>query len=185
MEITMKKIVNEFKEFINKGSVMDLAVGMIIGSAFTAIVSALVKSILTPLINWIPGSKQTGSLRTMLRPAIYDANGNILSEALVLDWGAVVGAIITFILTALVLFFLIKAVNKVKQAGEKVKSVAEDIEKKIKYKMKGESQLDAVTSSSEEAEIIERPLPIDEIRNESDTTQDLLRQIIQLLKDQK
>ena len=80
-DIHMKKIINEFKSFISKGNVMDLAVGMIIGSAFTAIVQSLVKYILTPLINWIPGTDGTSALQTVLREAVVDAEGVVITPA--------------------------------------------------------------------------------------------------------
>ena len=115
----MKKLIKEFKAFISRGNVMDLAVGMIIGAAFTAIITAVVNGILKPLINLIPLS-ETG-LQTILRHAVVDEEGNILTEALVLDWGAVISAIITFILTALVLFVIIKAYNKAQKGLGKVK----------------------------------------------------------------
>ena len=120
----MKKLLQEFKAFINKGNVMDLAVGMIIGSAFTAIVTALVQNILTPLINWIPGTGDTGALQTVLREAITDEAGNVVTPALILDWGAVISAIITFLCTAIVLFVIVKLFNKMKEAGEKAKEAA-------------------------------------------------------------
>ena len=113
----MKKLLQEFKAFINKGNVMDLAVGMIIGSAFTAIVTALVQNILTPLINWIPGTGDTGALQTVLREAVTDEAGNVVTPALILDWGAVISAIITFLCTAIVLFLIVKLFNKMKEAG--------------------------------------------------------------------
>ena len=69
------KLLKEFKEFISRGNVMDLAVGMIIGAAFTAIITAVVNGILKPLINLIPLS-ETG-LQTVLRPAVVDAEGNV------------------------------------------------------------------------------------------------------------
>ena len=112
----MKKLLQEFKAFINKGNVMDLAVGMIIGSAFTAIVTALVQNILTPLINWIPGTGDTGALQTVLREAVTDEAGNVVTPALILDWGAVISAIITFLCTAIVLFLIVKLFNKMKEA---------------------------------------------------------------------
>lgn len=115
----MKKLIKEFKAFISRGSVMDLAVGMIIGAAFTAIITAVVNGVLKPLINLIPLS-ETG-LQTILRHAVVDDEGNILTEALVLDWGAVISAIITFLLTALVLFIIIKAYNKAQIGLGKVK----------------------------------------------------------------
>ena len=71
----MKKLFAEFKAFISKGNVIDLAVGMIIGSAFTAIVTAVVNGILTPLINWIPGADGTGALQVVLREAVTDETG--------------------------------------------------------------------------------------------------------------
>ena len=115
----MKKTFTEFKDFINRGNVMDLAVGMIIGAAFTAIISALVNGILKPLINLIPIGK--AGFRTVLRNAVVDEEGQVITEALVLDWGAVISAIITFILTAIVLFLIIKAFNKAKSGLGKVK----------------------------------------------------------------
>ena len=120
----MKKLFKEFKEFINKGSVLDLAVGMIIGAAFTAIITAVVNGILKPLINLIPIG-ETG-LQTVLRPAVVDETTNtVLVEALILDWGAVISAIITFLLTALVLFIVIKAINTAKKKAEEAKAKLE------------------------------------------------------------
>ena len=119
----MKKLFKEFKEFINRGNVLDLAVGMIIGSAFTAIITAVVNGVLKPLINLIPIG-ETG-LQTVLRPAVLDDAGNVLVEALILDWGAVISAIITFLLTALVLFIIIKAINTAKAKAEAAKAKLE------------------------------------------------------------
>lgn len=119
----MKKLFKEFKEFINRGNVLDLAVGMIIGSAFTAIITAVVNGVLKPLINLIPIG-DTG-LQTVLRPAVLDDAGNVLVEALILDWGAVISAIITFLLTALVLFIIIKAINTAKAKAEAAKAKLE------------------------------------------------------------
>lgn len=169
----MKKFVKEFKTFISKGSVMDLAVGMIIGSAFTAIITALVKNILTPLINWIPGSGQTGALQTVLRQPVLDNQGNVLTEALILDWGAVVSAVITFLCTALVLFFIIKGVNKFKEAKEKAKEeIAEAIEKRKKKEEEEQASIEQETISQQ----IAAELP-------TETTEDLLKQIIDLLRE--
>ena len=63
----MKKFFKEFKEFITRGNVLDMAVGIIVGGAFTAIVNSLVKNILTPLIYWIPGADGTSALQVVLR----------------------------------------------------------------------------------------------------------------------
>lgn len=171
----MKKLLSEFKTFINRGSVMDLAVGMIIGSAFTAIINSLVKNILTPLINWIPGAGDTGALQTVLREAVTDAEGNIVTEALILDWGSVISAIVTFFLTAVVLFLIVKAFNKIKDAGSKVKE-----ELKNAVKKEEEVKADAAETAAEaEAAKEEAPLIPD-----TPETERLLREIVELLKAQ-
>ena len=138
----MKKLWSEFKKFINRGSVMDLAVGMIIGSAFTAIITALVKNIFTPLINAIPGADGTGALQTVLREAVTDESGNIVSEALILDWGSVIGAIITFFVTAIVLFLIVKGFNGLKEKGRELK---EEIKNVVKPEGKNTEKSGAVS----------------------------------------
>lgn len=168
----MKRLIREFKTFIKKGSVMDLAVGVIIGSAFTAIVTALVQSILTPLINWIPGTGNTSALQTVLREAVTDSQGNVLTEALILDWGRVMGALITFMLTALVLFFIMKGFNKLKEAGEMVKTAAEKLQKK--------EEDDGTQAEAEPAAVVPA-----EVLPPKETTEELLKQIVELIKGPK
>ena len=130
---------------------------MIIGSAFTAIVSALVSGILQPLINWIPIS-ETGDLITELRPAVIE-NGAVVREALVLDWGAVISAVITFILTALVLFTIIKVINSAKDMG---KSQTEKLRKQLaKGKITPEEAAAAQAKIEEETAAKEEPAPVD------------------------
>ena len=117
----MKKLLKEFKDFVSRGNVLDLAVGMIIGAAFTAIITALVTGILKPLINLIPLS-ETG-LQTVLREAVV-RDGEVVTEALILDWGAVISAIITFLLTALVLFIIVKSINTAQKKADEAKAKA-------------------------------------------------------------
>ncbi|MCR5704981.1 MAG: large conductance mechanosensitive channel protein MscL [Eubacterium sp.] len=94
----MKNFFNEFKKFIAQGNVMDMAVGIIIGSAFTAIVTSLVEDILTPIIGMATKDMDFKSLN--FKGLMY---GNFIN------------AVITFILTALVLFLIVKAMNKFKK----------------------------------------------------------------------
>ena len=125
----MKKLFKEFKDFITKGNVLDLAVGMIIGAAFTAIITAVVGGILTPLINMIPIG-DTGSLQVVLKDPVVDAAGTVVKEAVIMDFGAVISAVITFLITALVLFSVIKVIStaqkKADEAKEKAKKAYED-----------------------------------------------------------
>ena len=159
----MKKLFKEFKEFISRGNVMDLAVGMIIGAAFTAIITAVVNGILKPLINMIPGADGTSALQVVLKEPVTDAAGTIVKEAVILDFGAVISAIITFLCTALVLFIIVKAFNTAKRKAEQAKEKAEQLLKK-----KEEEQA-AEEAPVEEAPVVEEP---------KETTDDILKQIL-------
>ena len=116
----MKKLMTEFKEFIAKGNVMTMAVGIIIGGAFTAIINSVVADIISPVIGLILG----GVDFTTISFGIGDAQIMI---------GNLINAIITFILTAVVLFFIIKAFNEwdarhKEPAPEEEPEVPEDIQ---------------------------------------------------------
>ncbi len=105
----MKKFFQDFKKFITRGNVIDMAVGVIVGSAFSAIITALTNKILMPLINaLLAGGNGLESAYTFLRVA-YDDEGAIdLAKSIYIDWGAFITAIINFFLIALVLFTIIK-----------------------------------------------------------------------------
>lgn len=102
----MKKFINEFKAFISKGDVMSMAVGIIIGGAFTAIVNSLVTDIITPLLGLILGGLNFSELSV----GIGDAQ---------VMYGNFIQAIITFLLTALVIFWIMKGFNKMASLSKK------------------------------------------------------------------
>ncbi len=102
----MKGFFKEFKEFISRGSVMDMAVGIIIGGAFTAIVTSLVDDIISPLLGLIGGQN-------------FDAL-SVNIGGVTLYYGKFITAVINFLLIALVLFLIIKAINSAKKAGDKL-----------------------------------------------------------------
>lgn len=116
----MKKFMEEFKAFIAKGNVMDMAVGVIVGGAFAAITGALVSNIITPLLAVAFNSPNTDALNITLRPATEEA------EAIVLGFGTLLGAILNFIIIAFVLFCVIRAFNKAKDLAEKAKKKEEE-----------------------------------------------------------
>ncbi len=107
----------EFREFISKGNVIDLAVGIIIGAAFTAIVSSLVKDILTPLLSLF-GNKNLESQFWVLKagdkapPPYADYATAQKAGAVTLGYGSFLSAVINFLLVAIVLFVIVKAINK-------------------------------------------------------------------------
>lgn len=169
----MKKFFKEFKTFITRGNVLDMAVGIIVGGAFTAIITALVNNILTPLINWIPGADNTGALQVVLRDAITDDAGNVITEAIIIDFGAVISAIISFLVTAFVLFLIIKTVNHVREKSEKL---VEEYKKKQKEE-NGETE-QAVEETVEQPPVPETPVIA------APTSEQLLAEIRDLLKAQ-
>ncbi len=122
----MKKFFEEFKTFITKGNVMDMAVGVIVGGAFGAITSSLVANVITPLLAFLFGAPNTDALNITLRAAEVDASGEVVKEALVLGLGTFVGAILNFLIIALVLFSVIKALNKARELAEKAKKKEEE-----------------------------------------------------------
>ncbi len=136
----IKKFFNEFKVFITRGNVLDLAVGVIVGGAFTGIVNGLSNYILKPIINFllalILGGDGLKAAVSILHPAyVLDANGVATAEidlanSIYIDWGAFISAIINFLLVAFVLFVIVRTMNKITAAREKMLSELEINEKK-------------------------------------------------------
>ena len=186
------KLWKEFKAFINRGSVLDLAVGMIIGSAFTAIVNALVKGILQPLINMIPLGDGK-SLQVVLRNPVVDEAGTVIKEAVIMDFGAIISAIITFLLTAIVLFAIIKLINSVKGGftGLKrdtkfIESLTNEEKATIKGKIPTRKELRAIKAARDEAQAkADAEAAAAAAAAKPETTDDLLREIRDLLKAQQ
>lgn len=137
----MKKFFEEFKKFALKGNVMDMAIGVIIGSAFGAIVTALTTSFINPLINSIGGAEVAGSIR--LPWVDYSNLDAEAAAALSLDYGAFITAIINFLIIAIILFVMIKAMNKIMSIGKKKEEEPAPTTKKCPY-CKSEIAIDAV-----------------------------------------
>ena len=103
----------EFKSFISRGNVLDMAVGVVVGSAFTAIVNSLVKDILNPIIGIVTGGIDFSELKIVLKPATEEV------AELAIRYGVFINAIIQFILIALVLFIIVKSFNKLNEKKKK------------------------------------------------------------------
>lgn len=110
--------LGEFKAFISRGNVIDMAVGVIIATAFGKITTSLVNDVIMPAIQYFIGSADTSSLDIVLQPAVLDESGAVLSEAITIGIGTFIGTIIDFILVALVVFLVIKAMNTAKDKAE-------------------------------------------------------------------
>lgn len=125
----MKKFLAEFKEFIAKGNVLDLAVGVIIGGAFKGVVDSLTTNIIQPLIDCIGGTDMQGEIQLI---------GDIS-----IKYGAFISSIINFLIMAFVIFCIVKAVNKAMTIGKKKEEEIEEVTTKTCPFCKSEIAIDA------------------------------------------
>ena len=141
----IKQFFGEFKKFITRGNVLDMAVGVIVGGAFTAIVNGLSNNVLKPLINWllalILGKEGLSGAITMLSPAYDEAGALVLADSIYIDWGAFISAIINFFIIAFVLFTIVKMFNRIAEAQEKLALGLELSDKKEIAKIRREQKL--------------------------------------------
>ena len=129
-----KGFVDEFKKFISQGSVMDLAVGMVIGAAFTSIVTSLVNDIIMPLVGLLLGGVNFSGL------SIRIDNFFGGSDAAVIRYGAFLQAVVNFLIVAFSLFIVVKAMNKMK---DRAKAVADKVKKDEEAEEKKEEKKEA------------------------------------------
>ena len=121
----MKKFASEYKAYIMRANVLDMAVGVIIATAFGKITTSLVNDVFMPFLGWIFGSRDMTALNVVVREAELDASGEVVKDAITLGFGNFVGAIIDFILVALVVFCIVKAFNKAHEMAEAKKKKEE------------------------------------------------------------
>ena len=112
----MKKFFNEFKEFITRGNVLDMAIGVIIATAFGKITTSLVGDVFMPLIGYLIGGIDLSALNS---PAVLDEAGEVVKDAVVIGIGTFLTTVIDFILVAFVVFLVVKAFNTAKKKLEK------------------------------------------------------------------
>jgi large conductance mechanosensitive channel len=108
-------LVKEFKVFISRGNVVDLAVGVIIGGAFGAIVSSLVKDVIMPPIGYLMSGIDFSSLKYVIAPAVLDATGKATKPEVAITYGVFLNTVISFLIVAAVIFLVVKGVNALKR----------------------------------------------------------------------
>ena len=114
----MKKFFNEFKEFIMRGNVLDMAVGVIVATAFGKITTSLVNDLFMPFISWLFGTRDMSALNLLVRPEVVE-NGTVVQEAITIGFGNFVAVVIDFLLMSLVVFLILKLFNKARSLTEK------------------------------------------------------------------
>lgn len=126
MKDKAKGFFAEFKEFISRGNVLDMAVGVIIATAFGKITTSLVNDVFMPLIGWLIGEIDLSTLNITLSPEKLAEDGTVAKEAVVIGIGTFVSAVIDFVLVAFVVFLMIKAFNAAKDKAESLKKKEEE-----------------------------------------------------------
>ena len=200
----MKNIANEFKKFITRGNVVDMAVGVLIGTSFTAIVNGLSNFILKPIINWvltlIMGDGPLTDIYTMLKTAttIDEATGEEiidLANSIYIDWGSFINAILNFLLIAVILFIIVKVINKLrdgnKDLSERMRKYKLSKAERAEIKAAGINKRDRASviayleekERKEKAEAAEKAALAEKLEREKNpTTEDLLKDILAELR---
>ncbi len=206
----MKKFFKDFKAFISRGNILDMAVGVIIGSAFSAIVTAFTNKIIMPLINYVlmligGGKDGLSSAYTFLKKIVVvdpiDGTETVdLANSIYIDWGAFITAILNFLIIAFTLFVILKVAMKSNQLLSKTtkslkkNSLTKDDRKELKKRGIKLTDLKAVqeykvekeklAKEKKEKEEAEAKAKAEQERLENPTQEDLLKEIVVLLKQQ-
>ena len=151
-----KGMLAEFREFASQGNVIDMAVGVIIATAFGKITTSLVNDVFMPFMGWLLGDMDFTQLNIILQEAVVDKNGTVITEAVAIGIGSLIATIIDFILIAFVVFLFVKLMNRAKE----------------KSRLKAEAEAAAAAAAAAEPPV----LSAEEV---------LLSEIRDLLKEQK
>lgn len=139
----------DFKKFITKGNIIDMAVGVVVGSSFSAIVNGLVKMVINPCIALIPGADSMDEWKTILKPEIVDeAAGTVTQAEVAILWGQWIQTIIQFLIIALSIFI---AVRIIRAAGKKLRHRELQAQKEAEEKKKAEDKAKAEAAAAEAA----------------------------------
>ena len=125
MKKNKKGFITEFKEFISRGNVMDMAVGVIIGGAFTKIVNSVVSDLIMPALGVLTGNVDFAELKLVLSEAVMEGE-TVVKEELAIRYGVFLDALLNFLLIAVCVFAVIKVINTIKEKAEKLKKKEEE-----------------------------------------------------------
>lgn len=115
----MSKFLTEFKEFAMRGNVIDMAVGVVVGAAFGKIVSSLVDDIIMPLVGVATGGMNFTDYKWVIKGAVNDAAGAVITPEVTMNWGAWVQTVVDFIIVAFCIFVMIKFINNLRRKQAK------------------------------------------------------------------
>ena len=194
----MRKFWQDFQKFIKRGNVVDMAVGVAVASAFTAIVTAFTKGFINPLLALISNNSTQEDLKWVIRPEIIDeATQEVIQSEVAILWGGFMQAIINFLIVALSLFIVMRLVahfsDRAKKLSTDVKNLLTDDDEKaaaaaeaLKLEEEAKAKAEAEAKAKEEAERLEaeakaKALAL-EAENREKREEELLTEIRDLLK---
>lgn len=181
----IKTFFGEFKKFISKGNIIDLAVGVIIGSSFSAIVTSLTNKIIMPFINYLLslGGNGLESAYTFLKVVKDENNAIDLAKSIYIDWGAFITAILNFFIIAFVLFLIVKTFMKARGFVNKAVKDYPSRKERKELKAMGVNMKDysAVLKATKELRDSKKPAPV----KPKPTQEELLAEILKVLKENK
>lgn len=114
----MKHFIQEFKKFAIRGNVIDLAIGVIIGSAFNRIVTSLVEDIIMPPLGLVIGGLKFDEYRFLLSPATLDSTGKVIQSGVTINYGTFVQVLLNFLIVAITIFLTIKVLNLLRERSK-------------------------------------------------------------------
>ncbi len=147
----MKKFFKDFKDFITKGNIIDMAVGVVIGGSFGKIVTGLVENIINPFVGMFMKTGDLANWKTVVTEAVLDGAGNVVTPEVAFMWGAWLQTIIDFIITAFCIFVVLRVIMKVKSKLDAAK-IAEEEKKAAEEKAKADAELATVKARQERLE---------------------------------
>lgn len=165
----------DFKAFISRGNIIDLAVGLVIGAAFTAIVNSVVNDIIKPLIALLVGNNFS-ELMVVLRPEELNEAGEVVVQAITLNYGNLIMAVLTFLIDAIVIFTAVRIVRKV---GKRIREGSAALKEKLAKK----EEEPAEPAKEAEPAPAPAPVPAPAPAADSENVEKLLAEIRDLLRD--
>ncbi len=137
----MKKFFSDFKTFIMKGNIVDMAVGVVIGGAFGKIITSLVNDVITPLISIATGKVSLTELKWIINPAVLDEAGEIVQKELALTYGNFIQTVIDFLIIALSIFVVLRIMVNAQKKLEAMKKKEEEVVEEQKPEEPKETEL--------------------------------------------
>ena len=170
----------DFKKFITKGNVLDMAVGVVVGTAFNAIVNGLVKMIINPCVAFFTDGVSLDELQYVIRPEVVDAEGTVVTTELAILYGAWIQTIIDFLIIALTVFVAVRVIRKMERKLN-AKEIAEQEALAAQKKAEDDAKA-AEAKAAADAKAAEEKAIIDEYYENIREQSKLLREIAESVK---